>query len=100
MINRDIHNQYKITVRNKFDILQDKSEADTSNNEYENFFTVLIEAAAECTPIKPGGKYRVPMETIVVRKYEKHKKAFLLNKRNPTNANAHKIQTLHCELMN
>ena len=40
----------------------------TLNDEYENFIASLIEAAAECIPIKPRAKLRVPWELLVVRK--------------------------------
>ena len=50
--NRDIGDKYKLTLRNKFDALQEISETLTSNDEYENFANTYLEAAAECTPTK------------------------------------------------
>ena len=35
--NSDIRDKYMLTVRNKFDALQKKSETHTPNDEYENF---------------------------------------------------------------
>ena len=37
-----------IIVRNKFDTLQETSERQTLNDEYENLVTTHMEAAAEC----------------------------------------------------
>ena len=37
-----------ITVRNKFDTVQEISEKYNSNDEYKNFVTSHMEAAAEC----------------------------------------------------
>ena len=48
--NRDISNKYMITLRNKFDALQEISETLTPNDEYENFINAHMEAAAECIP--------------------------------------------------
>ena len=47
----DISDQHLVTMRNKFDILQEISERHTSDNGCENFFTAHIEAAAECNSI-------------------------------------------------
>ena len=65
--NRDISNRYTITLRNKFDILQEMSETPTLNDKYENFINAHMEAAAECIPMKSRAKHRVPWETLVVR---------------------------------
>ena len=51
-----------IIVRNKFDTLHEISDKHTLNEEYENFVTVHIEAAAKCIPIKPRAKCRFPWE--------------------------------------
>ena len=56
--NRDIRNKYTITLRNKFDAQQEKSETHTLNDEYEIFVNVHLEVAAEC----------IPWETLAVRK--------------------------------
>ena len=50
--NRDISNEYKITLRNKWDALQEISETLTLNDEYENFVNAHMEVAAECIPTK------------------------------------------------
>ena len=58
-----------VTVRNK---------SDTPNDEYENFLTAHMEAAAECIPTKPRTKCRVSWESQVVRKKnKKHKNSIL-----------------------
>ena len=66
--NRYISNRYKVTAWNKFYTFQEKSERYTLNDEYENFISAHIEAAAKCIPTKPRAKCRVPLELIVVRK--------------------------------
>ena len=60
-----------VTVRNKFDTLQETSERYIPNDEYEKFVTTYIEAA-EYMPTKPRAKCRVLLESIVVM--EKHEK--------------------------
>ena len=66
--NRDIRDKYTLTLRNKFDILQEKTETRTPNDEYENFVNAHLEAAAECIPTKQIAKPSVPWETLAVRK--------------------------------
>ena len=53
--NKDISNKYTITVRKKFDTLQEITETLTPKDEYENF-NVHMRAAAECIPTKPKAK--------------------------------------------
>ena len=50
--NRDIRDKYVLTLRNKFDALQEKIETHTPNDEYENFINAHLKAAAECIPTK------------------------------------------------
>ena len=70
---------HSLNGRNKFDTLKKTSEKHISNDEHENFVTVHIQAAAECIPNKPRGKYRVPWEwTTIKGKRESIKKASLL----------------------
>ena len=57
VINRDIRNQYMVTVINKLDTFQEKFERHTPNEEYENFVTAHIEAAAKCIIIKSRDKF-------------------------------------------
>ena len=66
--NRDNSDKYTITLRNKFDTLQEISETLTLNDEYENFINVHMEVAAECIPTKLKAKNRVPWETLAVKK--------------------------------
>ena len=56
-----------------------------SKNEYENFVTAHMEA--ECIPTKPRAK----MYSIAVRG-KRDIKEVLLDKKNSTNANAHKLK--------
>ena len=58
--NRDIRDRYALTLRNKFDALQEKTETHTLNDEYENFVNAHLEAAEECIPTKQRAKPRVP----------------------------------------
>ena len=41
-----------LTLRNKFDALQEISETPTANDEYENFGNAHFEEAAECISTK------------------------------------------------
>ena len=61
--NRDIRDEYALTLRDKFDARQEKTETHTPNDEYENFVNAHLEAAAECIPTKQKTKPRVPWET-------------------------------------
>ena len=54
-----------ITVGNKFNSFQATFERHTPNDEYENFVTTHLEAAAaECIPTKLRVKFRVPWESL------------------------------------
>ena len=70
-----------VTVRNKFNTLQETFESHTSNNKYENFVAGHMKTATECIPNKPKPKCRV------WQKQDNLKIASSLNKRNLTNAN-------------
>ena len=76
----DIRNQYMITVRNKFDIIQKASERHAPNDEYENL--THIKAATKCIPSKPRAKCvcarACPWKSIAVRERQDNiKKSFL-----------------------
>ena len=91
--NRDIRDKYTLTVRNKFDALQEISETPTPNDEYENFVTTHLETAVECIPTKQRAKPKAPRETLGVRKKRAVVKiASLRYKRNPTNINTQKLK--------
>ena len=72
--NRDISNEYTITLRNNFDALQKISETLTPNDEYENLINTNIEAAAECISIKVRVKHRLQCETLAVKKKTRQRK--------------------------
>ena len=72
--NRDIWDKYVLELRNRFDALQDKTEKRTPNDEYENFVSPYLEAAAKCIQKKSKTKSRVPWETLVVREKLPHVK--------------------------
>ena len=65
--NWDIRDKYALARRNKFDVLQKKTETHIPNEEYENFVHANLEAAAKYLPTKLKTKPRVPWETLVVR---------------------------------
>ena len=91
--NRDIRDKYVLTLWNKFDALQEKTETHTLNDEYENSVNALLEAAAECIPTKQRANPRVSWETLAVRKKcADVKTAFKCNRKNPTNTNALKVK--------
>ena len=99
--NRDIRDKYTLKLRNKFYVLQGKRETHTPNDEYENFVNAHLESAAEHIPTKQRTKFRVPWETLAVRK--KHadvKTASKCNRKNPTNTNALKLKKAQNELTN
>ena len=66
LIHWEISDKYTLTLKNKFDALQNISETLTLNDEYENFVNAYIEAKAECIPIKLREKLRVQWETLGV----------------------------------
>ena len=72
--NDDIRNRYTITVRNKFDSLQQIADDHTPNTTYDNFVVAHSEAAADCIPLKPKAKRRVPWETVAVTEKREHLK--------------------------
>ena len=90
-----------LTLRNKFDALQEKSETHTPNDGYENFINAHLEAAAECIPTKQRAKSRVPWEILAVRKTcAEMKTASKCNRRNLTNINTLKLKKAQNELPN
>ena len=97
--NSDIRNQYMVTVRNKSDTLEETSERHTPNDKYENFLSAQIEVAAKCILTTPRTKCRLYWEAIAIReKQDDMRKASLLNKRNPTNANVQELKKAKREL--
>ena len=97
--NRDIRDKYVVELRNRFETLQEKTEKGTPNDEYENFVNAHCEAAAKCIPTKSRTKYRVPWETLAVRKKRAHvKTASKSYRKNPTNTNVRKLKTAQYQL--
>ena len=70
----DIWDKYVLELRNRFETLQEKTEKDTPNDEYENFVNAHLEAAEKCIPTKPRTKHRIPWETLAVREKRAHVK--------------------------
>ena len=88
-----------LTLRNKFDALQEISETPTPNDEYENFVNAHIETAAECIPTKQRTKPSVPWEFLEVRKKRAHiKTTSPYNRWNPININVQKLKKAQNEL--
>ena len=90
--NRDIRDKYTLTLRNKFDALQEISETPIANDEYKKFVNAHLEAAAECILTKQRAKPRVPWETLAVRKKRADVKITSLHsRRNPINIITQKL---------
>ena len=97
--NKDIRDKYVLELGNRFETLQEKTEKNTPNDEYENFVNAHLEAAAKYIPTKIKTKYRVPWETLAVReKRALVKTAFKNYRKNPTNTNALKLKTAQYQL--
>ena len=97
----DIRYKYALTLRDKFDALQEIPETPTPKDEYKNFVNVHLEATAECIPTKQRAKPGVPWETLAVRKKRADvKTASKCNWRNSTNINALKLKKTQKELAN
>ena len=91
--NRDIRDKCVLELSNRFETLQEKTEKGTPNDEYENFVNAHPETAAKCIPTKPRTKYRVPWETLAVRKKRAHvKTASKSYRKNQTNKCPKKAQ--------
>ena len=58
--NRDISDKYTLTLRNKFNALEEISETPTLNHQYENFINAHLETAAEYIRTKQRAKFKVP----------------------------------------
>ena len=100
-IYNNICKHYSVTVRNKFDSLQETSERLAPNDKCENFVTAHLEAAAEYIPTKPKPKNWVLWESeAVLEKQINLIKASLLKRRNPTNTNVQKLKRTLKELWN
>ena len=97
--NREIRDKYALKLRNRIEILQEKTEKSTSNDKYENFVEAHLEATSMCIPTKPRTKYRVPWETLAVRqKCALVKTAYKSYRKSPTNTNARKLEKAQYQL--
>ena len=96
----NICNHYSIVVKNRFSALQADDENPTANSTYENFVTTHHEAAAECIPVKPKIKRRVPWESKqVIAKRESLKKASNVKRTKPTKTNITKFKKAQKDLV-
>ena len=97
--NRDIRDKYVSELRNRFEILQEKTEKGTPNDEYENFVNAHLKAAVKCIPTKPRTKYRVIWETVAVTEKRAHVKTVSKSyRKNPTNTNTIKLKKAQYQL--
>ena len=97
---RDIRDKYTLTLRNKFDALQEISETPNPNDEYENFVNAHLEAATECIPTKQRAKPSPTRDINGKKKRTDVKTASKCNRRNLTNINALKLKKTQNELTN
>ena len=82
-----------LILRNKFDVLHEKTETYTPNDEYKNFVNAHLEVAAEYILTIQRAKHKIPWETVVVRKKRSDvKTASKCYRRYPTNTNALKLK--------
>ena len=97
--NWDIRDKYVLELRNRFETLQEKTEKDTPNDEYENFVNAHLEEAEKCIPTKPRNKYRVTWVTLAVREKRAHERtASKSYRKNPTNTNSIKLKKAQDQL--
>ena len=97
--NRDIRDKYVLELRKRFEILQEKTEKGTPNDEYENFVNAHLEAESKCIPTKPRTKYRVPWEMVAVREKHAHVKTTTKSyRKNPIHTNARKLKKAQYQL--
>ena len=73
--NTDIRDKYTIAVKNRYESLLAEHEEPTPCMKYASFISAHDKAAAECIPMKPKSKRRVPWETEAVLKKRANVKA-------------------------
>ena len=59
-----------LTVRKKFDTLQEISERHTTNDEHENFIITHIDTTTKYIPTKPKAKCKISWKSIVKEQQE------------------------------
>ena len=90
---------FKITLKNRFQILQEEESDNSSNEMYENFVKACGEAAKEHIPLKPKIKRRAPWENEAVEeKRQKLEEAIEIQSERPTRANTTKLKRARKEL--
>ena len=73
-----------LTLRNKFNAQQEKTETHTLNDKYENFIDAHLKEAAECIPTKQRAKHRVSWEILAVKKkVGRHENCFQMQQEEP-----------------
>ena len=76
-----IADEFSITLKNRFDILQVTTNVGSADTSYENFITAHEYAAQKCVPKKPKTHKQVPWETGVIIEKRKTLKAASKRKR-------------------
>ena len=76
--NWDISNKYTMTLRNKFNALQEIPKTLTPYEENEKFVHVHMEAAAECIPTKLRAKHRILWEILAGKTRQRENRISML----------------------
>ena len=84
---------FKITVKNKIQILQDQVPIASANDTYENFVKACGEAAEEHIPLKPKLKRKAPWENEAIEeKRQKLEEAIETHSERPTRTNTTELK--------
>ena len=88
-----------LTLRNRFDALQEESEIVSPNSTFINFESACKDAASENIPVKTKMKKRTPWETKKISNTRKElKKIAEVKNANPSLANAEKLKAARNKL--
>ena len=86
--NADIQQQFTVSVRNKYNALCLETDTNSPNTMYNNLVLSNENAAAECIPLKPKLKQKVPWESsAITTKKEKLQESAKLKNYVPTTFN-------------
>ena len=87
--NENLQNQFSITLKNRYSILQQENTNESANLSYQSFMQAHKETAELLVPRKEKVKLRIPWENeAIVEKRKKLKKLAQMNNRNSTRTNA------------
>ena len=97
--NEDIRYRFTVSVRNKYEALCLETNTNSPNIKYNNLVLSNEQAAADCIPLKPKIKKRVPWESIaVIAKRKELQKSAEMKNSLPTNKKKRKFKSLQKEL--